>query len=129
MSTSEHGSWLQRWFPGVAALVGYQRRDFRGDLVSAVLMGLVTIPSAIAYADLAGTTPIAGLYAALAGLITYALFGSSRHVQCGPDSSVALVAGSIVIPLAAGDPDKAFKESRGSGKQRITLGPVRQAIV
>ena len=76
---------LQQWLPGVHANAEYRREDLRGDFILAIVR-LAAIPSATAYADLAGTTPIVGLYAVLAGLIVYALFGSSRHVRCGPGS-------------------------------------------
>jgi SulP family sulfate permease len=68
----------------------------------------VLIPSAIAYADLAKCPPIAGLYAALGGMVAFALFTSSRHVIVGPDAAVAIMVGAAVGPLSDGDPGKAI---------------------
>ncbi len=62
------------------------------------------IPSVIAYADLAGLPPAHGLYAALAGMLGYAAFASSRQVIAGPDAAIALLVASAVGPLAGGDP-------------------------
>jgi SulP family sulfate permease len=68
---------------------------------------LVLIPSAFAYADLAKCAPAAGLYAAVAGMVVFALFTSSRHVIVGPDAAIALLVGAAIGPLAAGDAGKA----------------------
>ena len=65
------------------------------------------IPSVLAYAELAGVRPQAGLYAALGAMVLYALFTSTRRVIVGPDTTIALLAGSVVMPLAAGDPQRA----------------------
>ncbi len=65
------------------------------------------IPSVIAYAGLAGIAPAHGLYAALAGLIAYAMFASSRQVVTGPDVAITLLVSSAVGPLAGGDPSRA----------------------
>jgi SulP family sulfate permease len=64
---------------------------------------LVLVPSAIAYADLAKAPPIAGLYAALAGMVAFAFLTTSRHVIVGPDAAVAILVGAAVGPLANGD--------------------------
>src|SRR4029453_5589329 len=61
------------------------------------------IPSAIAYADLIGLPPAHGLYAALAGMLGYAVFCSSRQFTAGPDAAIALLVASAVGPLAGGD--------------------------
>lgn len=74
--------------------------------MAGLVVVLVLIPSAIAYADLAKSTPVAGLYAGLGGMIVYALFTSSRHVIVGPDAAVAIMVGAAIGPLAAGDPGK-----------------------
>lgn len=101
---------LQRvadWLPGVRLLLTYDRSCLRHDLVAAVAVTLVLIPSAIAYADLAKCPPIAGLYAALGGMVAYALFTKSRHVIVGPDAAIAIMVGAAIGPLSEGDPGKA----------------------
>jgi len=65
------------------------------------------IPSVIAYAELAGLAPVHGLYAALAGMLGYALFASSRQVIAGPDAAVALLVGVAIGPWIEGKPELA----------------------
>jgi SulP family sulfate permease len=91
------------WVPGVRLLSGYDRSFWRQDLTSGLVVTLVLIPSAIAYADLAKCPPVAGLYAALGGMVAFALFTSSRQVIAGPDAAVAILVGSAVGPLSEGD--------------------------
>jgi SulP family sulfate permease len=76
-------------------------------MTAGLVVTLVLIPSAIAYADLAGCPPISGLYAALGGMVLFALFTSSRHVVTGPDAAVAILVGAAVVPLAGSDPGQA----------------------
>jgi high affinity sulfate transporter 1 len=58
----------------------------------------------MAYGDLAGVTPVAGLYVALGAMVLYALFGTSRQVIMGPEATTAIMTAAAVAPLAAGDP-------------------------
>jgi SulP family sulfate permease len=99
------------WLPGLRLLVHYDRANLAPDLTAGVVVTLVLIPSAIAYADLAKCPPIAGLYAALGGMVTFALFTSSRHVIVGPDAAIAIMVGAAIGPLADGDPSKAIAVS------------------
>ena len=71
-------------------------------------MCLVLVPSALAYAELAGFGPIAGVYSAIAATLAYFLFTSSRHMNVGPDGAVALLVGTAILPLTGGDPAKAM---------------------
>jgi SulP family sulfate permease len=84
-------------------LIAYDRSCWRHDLTAGLVVTLVLIPSAIAYADLAKCPPIAGLYAALGGMVAYAVLTSSRHVIVGPDAAVAILVGAAVGPLSNGD--------------------------
>lgn len=97
---------LLDWLPGLRLLLRYDRGCLAPDLTAGVVVSLVLIPSAIAYADLAKCPPVAGLYAALAGMIAFALFTSSRHVIVGPDAAVAIMVGAAISPLSGGDPGK-----------------------
>lgn len=84
-------------------LRGYRRQWLGADLVAGISVCVVMIPSVIAYAELAGLAPVHGLYAALAGLVGYALLASSRHVIAGPDAAISLlVAGAIAAAGASG---------------------------
>ena len=98
---------LTGWMPGLRLFSGYDRSCLPGDLTAGLVVALVVIPSAIAYADLANCPPIAGLYAALGGMIVFALFTSSRHVIVGPDAAIAILVGAAVGPLSGGDPGQA----------------------
>src|SRR6516162_362808 len=96
------------WLPGLRLLLRYDRTNLSQDLTAGVVVTLVLIPSAIAYADLAKCPPIAGLYAALGGMVAFAVFTSSRHVIVGPDAAIAIMVGAAVGPLSDGDPGKAI---------------------
>lgn len=74
------------------------------DAGAALVVALLTLPAAFAYAELAGLPPAAGLLSAIGGMAGYALLASSRHVIVGPDATIALLAGAAIGPLAAGDP-------------------------
>jgi SulP family sulfate permease len=99
---------LGRWIPIIDAFRGYQPAWLRGDLIAGVSVCVVMIPSVVAYAELAGLPPQHGLYAALAALIGYAFFCSSRHVIAGPDGAVALLVATAIGPLVVGDPARAI---------------------
>lgn len=99
---------LGTWLPGIQLLLRYDGQHLRPDLLSALVVTLVIIPSVIAYADLAHAPASAGLFAAVGGMIIFALFTSSRHVIVGPDAAIALLVGAAVWPLAGGDPVKAL---------------------
>jgi SulP family sulfate permease len=98
---------LTGWVPGLRLLTEYDRSCLSSDLTAGLVVALVVIPSAIAYADLANCPPIAGLYAALGGMVVFALFTSSRHVIAGPDAAIAILVGAAVGPLSGGDPGQA----------------------
>src|SRR5262249_33864352 len=70
---------LADWLPGVRLLLQYDRSCLAPDLTAGLVVTLVLIPSAIAYADLARCSPASGLYAALGGMVAFALLTSSRH--------------------------------------------------
>jgi SulP family sulfate permease len=111
METSASPSAWQRlagWLPGLRLLLTYDRSCLPADLTAGLVVTLVLIPSAIAYADLANCPPAAGLYAALGGMVLFALFTSSRHVICGPDAAIAILVGAAVGPLAGADPGQAI---------------------
>ncbi|MEV6493524.1 sulfate permease [Actinoplanes sp. NPDC051633] len=97
---------IGRLVPGVAVLRAYQRSWLRGDLLAGVTVAAYLVPQVMAYAGLAGLPPVAGLWAILAPLALYAVFGSSRHLSIGPESTTALMTAAAVAPLAAGDPGR-----------------------
>src|SRR6201995_693625 len=70
-------------------------------------MTTMLVPAGIAYSDAAGLPGINGLYAKIVPLIAYALFGPSRILVLGPDSSLAALILAVVLPLSGGDPHRA----------------------
>jgi SulP family sulfate permease len=82
----------------------YERRWLRPDLVAAAAVWAVLVPEGMAYASLAGLPPEAGLFAALAPLLAYAVLGTCRQITVGPSSAIAAYSAAAVAPLAAGDP-------------------------
>lgn len=89
--------------PGLAALLGYQRGDLPHDLVAGVSVAAVALPVGVAYAQLAGFSPVVGLYASILPLLAYALFGTSRQLIVGPDAATCALVAAALAPLAAGD--------------------------
>jgi SulP family sulfate permease len=107
MNDSSLGQRLTNWLPGLRLLFAYDRTCLAGDLTAGIVVTLILIPSAIAYSDLAKCPPAAGLYAALGGMVVFALFTSSRQVIAGPDAAVAILVGAAVGPLADADAGQA----------------------
>ncbi len=75
---------------------GYQRSWLRGDLIAGVAVAALIVPKNLGYAGIAGIPLQNGLYAAAAGAIIYAIFGTSRQISTGPSSGLAAVAASAV---------------------------------
>ncbi|GAA0630624.1 SulP family inorganic anion transporter [Sporichthya brevicatena] len=85
---------------------GYRRADLRHDVPAGVTVAAYLIPQVMAYAQVAGLPPAAGLWAAVAALTVYAVLGSSRQLSVGPESTTALMTAAALGPLAAGSPDR-----------------------
>jgi high affinity sulfate transporter 1 len=96
-----------RWLPGLQMLRDYQAAWFPRDLVAGLVLTTMLVPVGIAYAVASGVPGIYGLYATIVPLLVYALFGPSRILVLGPDSSLAAVILAVVLPLSAGDPARA----------------------
>jgi sulfate permease, SulP family len=95
---------IARFIPGLALIKGFNPALLRTELVVAVTVFAVLVPSAMAYGDLAGVTPVAGLYVALGAMVMYALFGTSKQLVMGPEATTAIMTAAAVAPLAGGDP-------------------------
>ena len=87
--------------PIIGVLGSYRRAWLTRDALAAVTICAVLVPQALAYGQLAGLSPVAGLYAALAPLILYPLFASSRRLMVGPESGLAILTAVALAPLAA----------------------------
>ncbi len=90
----------ESYIPLVPTLRNYQREDFSHDLVAGLVVGVITIPQAVAYAFLAGVPPEAGLYACLVPMLLYSVFGSSRQLVVGPVAIAALMVAATVSEYA-----------------------------
>lgn len=91
---------LQQFLPIAAWLPHYPRSELRSDLIAGLAIWALTVPQALAYAGIAGVSPVAGLYAVPLAMIAYALLGTSRTLSVGPDSATALLSATTVSALA-----------------------------
>lgn len=105
-TTSTPAIGLARLMPGLALLKNLKPETVRGEMVAAVTVFAILVPSAMAYGDLAGVTPVAGLYVALGAMVGYALFGTSKQLVMGPEATTAILTATAVTPLAGGDPSR-----------------------
>jgi SulP family sulfate permease len=94
---------IEKFIPGIGLIRGYNRGWLKTDTAAAVTVFAILVPSALAYGELAGFEPVIGLYAALAAMVAYAFFGSSRQVIIGPEATTAILVATIVGPMAGGD--------------------------
>ncbi|MVV48018.1 sulfate permease [Pseudomonas sp. PB120] len=103
---NEQTGWV-RWLPGLQTLRGYKAAWLQHDIVAGLVLTTMLVPVGIAYAVASGVPGIYGLYATIIPLLAYALFGPSRILVLGPDSSLAAVILAVVLPLSGGDPQRA----------------------
>ena len=92
----------ERWVPGIRLLRSYERGWLRADLVAGVVLAAILVPQGMAYAQLAGLPAVTGLYTTIACLVGYGLFGPSRVLVLGPDSSISPLILAAITPLLAG---------------------------
>ncbi len=86
-----------------ASLRNYQTSWLKPDIIAGLTVWAVLIPESLAYATIAGVSPVIGLYAAPAALVLYAVFGSSRHLVTGPMAATAALSASVVADYATDD--------------------------
>lgn len=104
ISEARVASRVVRFAPGLSALLGYRRADLPHDLIAGLSVAAVALPVAVAYAQLAGFSPVVGLYASILPMVAYALFGTSRQLMVGPDAATCALVAATLTPLAGGDP-------------------------
>src|SRR2546423_14447770 len=97
---------LTRYLPILSWLPSYQRSWLRFDVIAGATVWAVVVPEAVAYSQLAGVPPQAGLFAAPFLLLGYALFGTSRQLMVGATSASAVMLAGTVAVLAGSDPKK-----------------------
>ena len=98
---------LRRIVPGISVLRTYKREWFRHDLVAGLVLTTLLVPQGMAYAGLAGLPPETGLYTTAAALLAYALFGPSRILVVGPDSTLAPIVFATLVAVAGTGADPA----------------------
>jgi SulP family sulfate permease len=101
----DRGTWAN-YVPIVTWLRAYDRAWLRPDLLAGLTLWAILVPQALAYGQLAGVPAVFGLYAALGAMVLYAVFGTTRELNVGPESTVAIVSASVVAPLAGQDAEK-----------------------
>src|ERR1044072_2240967 len=124
--------WKQ-WLPGLQIFGKYQPAWFARDLMAGLVLTTMLVPVGIAYALASGVPGIYGLYATIVPLLAYALFGPSRILVLGPDSSLAPVILAVVLPLSGGDAMRAVALASMmaliSGLVCILIGMLRLGFV
>src|SRR5215218_4680412 len=100
---------LKRTIPVAGELPSYRLSGFRRDLIAGVTVAALALPSAMAYAELAGLTPVNGLYALLAPMVAYMLLGSARRLIIGTEGSIATLVAASLLPLAVPGSDRAIE--------------------
>lgn len=98
-----------RGLPGIQTITHYQPAWLRQDITAGIVLTTLLVPQGMAYAELAGLPVITGLYTTILCLVGYALFGPSRILVLGPDSSLGPMIAATILPIlgAHGDPAKA----------------------
>jgi high affinity sulfate transporter 1 len=98
---------LEQALPIAGWVKRYRRADLRSDLLAGATLAAFAVPESMAYASLAGLEPQVGLYAGIAAMLTYAVFGSSRQLGLGVTSALAIMTAGTVGSLAGGDATRA----------------------
>ena len=121
MITVQHGrAFLSRWVPGLRALASYRRPWLMKDVIAGVVLTTLLVPQGMAYAELAGLPPITGLYTSIMCLLGYAVFGPSRILVLGPDSSLGPMIAATILPLIA---------AKGDAKRAVELASLLALMV
>ena len=109
-----------RSLPGARALAEYQPPWLRRDVVAGIVLTTLLVPQGMAYAELAGLPAITGLYTSILCLVGYAVFGPSRILVLGPDSSLGPMIAATILPILGSD---------GSPERAIALASMLALIV
>lgn len=124
---------ITRYFPILEWGKKYSRKNFSNDLIAALIVTIMLIPQSLAYALLAGLPPEAGLYASIAPIILYAVFGTSRVLAVGPVAVVSLITaaslGNIVEQGSIGYAVAALSLAALSGAMLLVMGIFRLGFI
>ena len=111
---------VSSWLPGLQAVRSYRREWLAKDIIAGVVLTTLLVPQGMAYAELAGLPPITGLYTSILCLLGYAVFGPSRILVLGPDSSLGPMIAATILPLIA---------ANGDAKRAIALASMLAIMV
>ncbi len=100
---------VMQYMPGLQSLRHYRRSWLPRDVMAGIVLSTLLVPQGMAYAELAGLPAVTGLYTSVTCLVAYAIFGPSKVLVLGPDSSLGPMIAATILPLMAsgGDPAKA----------------------
>ncbi|HEX6868367.1 MAG TPA: SulP family inorganic anion transporter [Candidatus Limnocylindrales bacterium] len=97
-----------RRFPLFRGMAGLRRENIPREILAGVTIACVAVPLGLGYGAMAGLPPEVGIYGTILPLAAYAILGSSRRIVMAPDSALALIIAGSVVPLAAGNAERAF---------------------
>lgn len=124
---------VRRMLPFLDWGAAYNRADFSGDFIAALIVTVMLIPQSLAYALLAGVPPEVGLYASILPLAVYALFGSSRTLSVGPVAIVSLMTAAAIARLGLSDPVQVVAAAAAlallSGAILLAMGVLRLGFI
>src|SRR6201981_2276208 len=91
------------------SLSPFHREWVAKDVVAGIVLTTLLVPQGMAYAELAGLPAITGLYTTILCLLGYAVFGPSRILVLGPDSSLGPMIAATILPIlgSGGSPERA----------------------
>jgi high affinity sulfate transporter 1 len=98
---------LTGWAPGLTTLLNYRPAWLVHDLMAGLALTAILVPVGMGYAEASGLPAVHGLYATIIPLIVYAIFGPSRILVLGPDSTLTAVIAALILPMAAGSVERA----------------------
>ncbi len=123
------GGLLRRYLPILDWGREYSRQTLTGDLIAAAIVSIMLIPQSLAYALLVGVPPQVGLYASMAPLVLYAVFGTSRALAVGPVAVASLMtaaaAAQVAVPNTPEFLGAAIALSTVAGLMLILMGVLR----
>lgn len=124
---------LERTFPIIQWLSGYQRNQLQGDLFAGITVGVMLIPQGMAYALIAGLPPVYGLYASIVPQLMYAIFGTSRQLSVAPVAMDSLLVAAGVSVMATEGTDTyialAVLVAFFAGAFQLVLGTFRLGFI
>ncbi len=124
---------LPPWLPGLKTLRHYRRSWLRHDIAAGLALTAILIPVGMGYAEASGVPAIHGLYASIIPLLAYAVFGPSRILVLGPDSTLTAVIAALIVPMAAGSAERAAQLAGAlalmSGGFLVLIGVARLGVM